>query len=43
VIGNAIKYLSRAGKKSVETEIEDYRKAVWYIQRKINEMEGTQK
>lgn len=32
-IGNAIKYLWRAGGKN--DEVEDLEKAVWYIQRKI--------
>lgn len=32
-IGNAIKYLWRAGGKN--DEIEDLEKAIWYIQRKI--------
>ena len=34
-IGNAIKYLSRAGIKSPDKTVEDYRKAIWYINRKI--------
>ena len=40
-IGNAIKYLWRAGLKHEEgitdaaKEIEDLRKAIWYIERKI--------
>lgn len=33
-IGNAIKYLWRAGGKN--DEIEDLKKAIWYIQRKID-------
>lgn len=33
-IGNAIKYLWRAGGKN--DEVEDLEKAVWYIQRKID-------
>ena len=37
-LGNAIKYISRAGKKSKETEIEDLQKAVWYINRRISEL-----
>ena len=32
-LGNAIKYIARAGHKSPDTEKEDLRKAVWYIQR----------
>ena len=34
-LGNAIKYISRAGKKSKETELQDLKKAIWYIERKI--------
>lgn len=32
-LGNAVKYISRAGKKSKDTELEDLRKARWYIKR----------
>jgi len=35
LLGNSIKYISRAGKKDPGKEIEDLEKAVWYIQRKI--------
>lgn len=44
-IGNAIKYLWRAGLKrdadlsNVDKEIEDLRKAIWYINDRINELE----
>ena len=34
-LGNAVKYISRAGKKDPGKYIEDLRKAVWYIQREI--------
>jgi len=34
-IGNAIKYLWRAGIKGVDTEVEDLQKAIWYINKKI--------
>lgn len=37
---NAIKYVSRAGKKSPETRTEDLEKAVWYLQRKIALLKG---
>ena len=37
-LGNAVKYISRAGKKSSDTEIEDLKKAVWYINRRIQEL-----
>ena len=32
---NAVKYLSRSGRKDPNKEIEDLEKAVWYINRKI--------
>ena len=35
-LGNAIKYISRAGKKGDYAE--DLRKAVWYLQREIEAM-----
>lgn len=35
-LGNTIKYISRAGIKDPETEIEDLEKALWYLQREIN-------
>lgn len=34
-LGNAVKYISRAGKKDPEKRIEDLRKAIWYIQHEI--------
>lgn len=43
-LGNAIKYISRAGKKKdngrdmIDKEIEDLKKAVWYINRRIFEL-----
>ena len=38
-LGNAVKYSSRAGKKDKAKEIEDLRKADWYINRRIQELE----
>lgn len=38
-LGNAIKYISRAGKKDPSKEIEDLKKAKWYIERRIKEIE----
>lgn len=38
--GNAVKYISRAGKKNPDKEIEDLQKAVWYLQRKITKLEA---
>lgn len=39
-LGNAIKYISRAGKKDPTKEVEDLKKAAWYINRRIKELEG---
>ncbi len=38
-LGNAIKYISRAGKKDPSRTIEDLKKAIWYINRKIEVLE----
>lgn len=35
-LGNAVKYISRAGKKGKDKTIEDLNKAVWYLNRYIN-------
>ena len=40
-LGNAVKYICRAGKKQKETEIEDLRKAIKCIKRAIQIREGT--
>ena len=36
-LGNAIKYICRAGKKNPEKHLEDLQKAVWYINHYIQE------
>ena len=38
--GNAIKYIARAGKKHKNKEIEDLRKAIWYLEREIQRIQG---
>jgi hypothetical protein len=38
-LGNTIKYISRAGKKDKAKEIEDLKKALWYLNRKIKTLE----
>jgi hypothetical protein len=38
-LGNAVKYLWRAGVKSSSTHLEDLRKARWYIDREIQRLE----
>lgn len=42
-LGNAVKYISRAGKKSKETYEEDLQKAKWYIERAIIELNKERK
>ena len=39
-LGNAVKYISRAGKKDQNKTIEDLQKAIWYIERYIKVLEG---
>ena len=41
--GNAVKYISRAGKKDPAKHIEDLEKAVWYISREIENLKHGQK
>ena len=41
--GNAVKYISRAGKKDPAKHIEDLEKAVWYISREIENLKNGQK
>lgn len=40
-LGNAIKYIWRAGLKDTEYHIEDLRKAAWYVAREISRLERT--
>lgn len=37
-LGNAVKYISRAGKKNPDKTVEDLQKAIWYINRKIQKL-----
>ena len=39
-LGNCFKYISRAGKKNPEKEIEDLKKARFYLDRKIEFLEN---
>lgn len=39
-LGNAIKYILRSGKKDKNKEIEDLKKAIFYINDKINQLEN---
>ena len=38
--GNAVKYISRAGLKDPAKDVEDLRKAVWYLEREITRLES---
>lgn len=38
-LGNVVKYISRAGKKH-DRVLEDLKKARWYLDRQIEQMEG---
>ena len=37
-LGNAVKYISRAGKKDKTKTVEDLEKAIWYLNRKIQQL-----
>jgi hypothetical protein len=39
-LGNTVKYISRAGKKYPEKELEDLLKAQWYLNRRIENLEN---
>lgn len=39
-LGTAVKYIPRAGKKDPDKEIEDLEKAIWYINRKIEQLKA---
>jgi len=38
-LGNVVKYVARAGKKNKDTELEDLKKAQWYLERKIEKLQ----
>lgn len=42
-LGNAIKYIARAGKKDPAKTIEDLKKAQWYLTREIEKHEKARK
>lgn len=39
-LGNTVKYISRAGKKNPEKELEDLKKSLWYLQHEITRREN---
>ena len=38
-LGNAVKYISRAGKKDSSKELEDLNKAIWYLKRRSEQIQ----
>lgn len=40
-LGNAVKYISRSGKKKTAKEVEDLQKAIWYLERRIQQLTKT--
>jgi hypothetical protein len=42
-LGNAVKYIARQGHKGTNTAGEDLRKAMWYIDHYIKNLEETKK
>ena len=39
-LGNTVKYVARAGKKDKSKELEDLKKAAWYLNRRIKNLEA---
>ena len=39
-LGNAVKYISRAGKKDPAKEIEDLEKAIWYLEDRVKDLKA---
>jgi hypothetical protein len=39
-IFNVVKYVARAGKKDTDKELQDMKKALWYLTRKIERLES---
>jgi hypothetical protein len=39
-LGNTVKYISRAGKKDPNKELEDLNKASWYLNHHINQLKS---
>ena len=38
-LGNAVKYIARAGIKDINTRVEDLQKAIWYLNRRIEQLQ----
>lgn len=39
-LGNAVKYISRAGKKGIDKTVQDLEKAKWYLDREIEKLKS---
>jgi len=39
-LGNTVKYISRAGKKNSTKELEDLKKALWYLNHHVETLEN---
>jgi hypothetical protein len=42
-LGNTVKYISRAGKKETDKELQDLKKALWYLTHHIEQLEKTKR
>ncbi len=42
-LGNAVKYICRRGTKAGESELDDLRKASWYLNERIKQLEAEAK
>ena len=40
-LGNSVKYIARAGKKDPAKTVEDLKKAQWYLQREIDNLQNS--
>lgn len=40
--GTALKYIARRGNKPGETEVDDLNKAIWYLQRRVRNLESSE-
>lgn len=39
-LGNTVKYISRAGKKETDKNVQDLEKAKWYLEREIEKLKS---
>lgn len=41
-VGNALKYIQRAGTKPGESEVTDLKKAIWYLQERVHVLDPSE-